>query len=189
MKKFLLSGAFLLNIALFALSAAAYAADTFSLTLHADMSGGSAEERVATKEISLPLEGAPAAPALIAFSLADGLTEWTGLAFTVNDVTFGEDSITVDWAAESTLIAGLGDREQKEEFRFADAVSLNWFMMDSLARTLKQNMNVTTVYYCSGGQPITFTNPEDMAAEGLPELPIDQPYEGSAFFVGHANNR
>jgi hypothetical protein len=67
-----------------------------------------------------------------------------------------------------------------------DAVSLNWFMMDSLAETLKQNMDVTTVYYSADGGPVTFTNPEDMASQGLPELSVDQPYEGSAFFVSHA---
>ena len=125
----------------------------------------------------------------MAFYLADELSEWTGLNFSLNDVRLDEDSITVDWAADSTLIAGLGNRAQKDDFHFYDAVSLNWFMMDSLAQTLKQNLEVTTVYYCSNGKSIPFTNPEDMAAQGLPELPVDQPYEGSTFFVTHANNR
>jgi hypothetical protein len=160
--------------------------DAFTLTLYADLSGGSAEENIQTEDISLPLEDAPASPSLTAFALADGLSEWTGLDFTLNDVTLGEDSVTVDWSAEATFIAGLGDREQKAEFHFYDAVSLNWFMMDSLAQTLKNNLDVSVVYYSSDGGPVTFTNPEDMAAQGLPELPVDQPYESSAFFVTHA---
>ena len=161
--------------------------EAFTLTLYADLSGGSeVEGMVTTKEISLPLEEMPGSPSIIAFVLADELSEWIGLDFKLNDVTFGEDSVTVDWAAESTLIAGLGEREQNPEFQVFDAISLNWLMMDSLAQTLKNNLDVETVYYCSDGGPVTFTNPEDMAAQGLPELPVDQPYEGSAFFVGHA---
>jgi hypothetical protein len=127
----------------------------------------------------------------IAFTMAEGLSEWTGLNFALNGVTLNsdDDSVTVDWSKDSTLIAGLGDGPQKDEFRMADAVSLNWFMMDSMAMTLKKNLDyVTAVYYRSDGKPITFTNPEDMAAQGLPELPIDQSYEGSAFFVSHAGN-
>jgi hypothetical protein len=162
--------------------------DSFSLTLYADFSGGSTEENIQTEDISLPSEDAPVSPSLIAFALADGLSEWTGLDFTLNDVTFDEDSVTVEWAMDSTLIAGLDDREQKQEFFMHDTVSLNWFMMDSLATTLKNgNLGVETVYYCSDGGPVTFPNPEDMADVGLPELPPDQAYEGSAFFLTHAD--
>ncbi len=159
-------------------------------TLYADFSNGTVETAPKTKEIPLPPRNEmPASNALVAFFLADELSEWTGLDFTLNDVRFDGDSVTVDWSAGSTLISGLGNRTQKEEFHFFDAVSLNWFMMDSLAQTLKHNLDVTTVYYCSDGKSVTFTNPEDMAAQGLSELPTDQPYEGSAFFVAHANNQ
>lgn len=164
--------------------------DGDGFVLIADFSGGSPEAFTEEKEIPLPpREDMPPSDALVAFYLADALTEWTGLDFTLNDVSFSEDSITVDWSADSTLIAGLDDREQKEEFHFFDAVSLNWFMMDSLAETLKRNFDVATVYYCSDGGPVTFLNPEDMAWQGLPELPADQPYEGSAFFVAHADTK
>lgn len=159
----------------------------FNLILCADFSNGSSVGTVEESYIALPFESEPAAPSQIAFALADGLKEWTGLAFNLNDVSFPEEeSIIVDWSKDSTLIAGLDEREFKEGFRFDDAVSLNWFMMDSLAATLKRNMEVATVYYRSEGQPLTFTNPEDMAEQGLPVLPIDQPYEGSVFFVSHA---
>jgi hypothetical protein len=159
----------------------------FTLTLYGDL-----PEETRMQEIApLPIESGPASPSLIALYLADEMSAWTGLDFSLNDVTFGEGSVTADWSKGSTLIAGLGDREMKEELRpyLYDAVSLNWFMMDSLAMTLKNNLDVTTVYYCSEGGPVTFPNPEDMAAQGLPELPVDQPYEGSAFFTAHADGR
>ncbi len=161
-----------------------------SLTLYADFSNGLPDGNVEEKMITLPAEKEPASPAVIAIALADALTEWTGLDFFISDISFpDDDSISVDWSKDSTLIAGLDDREFKEDFFFFDAVSLNWFMMDSLAMTLKQNLDVSTVYYHSEGKPITFTNSEDMAIHGLPELPVDQPYEGSPFFVGHAGGR
>ncbi|MGI6670031.1 MAG: hypothetical protein ACOX58_00350 [Christensenellales bacterium] len=160
-----------------------------TLTLYADFSNGF-DSIIEETQITMSIENEPASQSLIAFALADGLSEWTGLDFTLNDVSFPDDeSIIVDWSKDSTLIAGIDDREFKEGFRFYDAVSLNWFMMDSLATTLKRNMNLTNVYYQSEAQPITFPNPEDMAAQGLPQLPVDQPYEGSAFFVSHAGGK
>lgn len=165
---------------------AANAGKTASLTLYADFSFDIIEE----KQITVPFENEPASRALIAFALADGLSNWTGLDFKLNDMSFpDEKSVLVDWSKESTLISGIGDRAFKEDFHFYDAVSLNWFMMDSLAATLKNNLGITAVYYQSEGQPITFPNPEDMAALGLPALPVDQPYEGSAFFIAHAGGK
>lgn len=171
-------------------SAALTSIGTLNLTLCADFSGGFSDGALEEKRITMPVENKPASQSLIAFALADGLSEWTGLDFKLNDVFFPDDeSIIVDWSKDSTLIAGIDDREFKEGFRFYDAVSLNWFMMDSLLSTLKRNMEVTTVYYQSEGQPVTFQNPEDMAVCGLPVLPINQPYEGSVFFIIHAGGR
>jgi hypothetical protein len=171
-------------------SAALTSIGTLNLTLCADFSGAFSGGAIEEKQITMPVENEPASQSLIAFALADGLSDWTGLDFTLNDVLFPNDeSIIVDWSKDSTLIAGIDDREFKEGFRFYDAVSLNWFIMDSLLSTLKRNMEVTTVYYQSEGQPVTFPNPEDMATQGLPVLPIDQPYEGSVFFLSHAGGR
>ncbi|MGN0693054.1 MAG: hypothetical protein ACI4K7_11950, partial [Oscillospiraceae bacterium] len=61
--------------------------------------------------------------------LSDELSKLTGLDFNITaDKT--DDGWVVDWAADSTLIAGLDDREQKEEFFFFDHDTLSWFMMD-----------------------------------------------------------
>jgi hypothetical protein len=163
---------------------------TVNLTLYADFSNGFSNGILKQKQITLSVENEPASQSLIAFALADGLSEWTGLDFKLNNISFPDDqSVFVDWSKDSTLIAGIDDREWKEGFHFYDAVSLNWFMMDSLATTLKRNMETVTVYYQSQELPLTFPNPEDMATQGLPELPIDQPYEGSVFFVSHADAR
>lgn len=84
----------------------------------------------------------------------------------------------MDWAPDSTLIAGLDDREQKEDFFFFDEESLRWFMLDSLWRTLTENLDVTEVYYTmDGGEKLTLVglNPVDT-------FPAEEPYKGSAFY-------
>jgi hypothetical protein len=163
------------------------AAATYDLVLYADSSAASTEDPVLTETITLTVEPMPLSRWVIADILTAGLAEWTGLDFSLNDVRFEERGITVDWSADSTLISGLDNRGMKPEFQINDAVSLNWFMMDSLAETFKDAFEETTIYYCSDGAPVTFTNPEDMAAQGLPALPLDKPYEGSAFYVGEAS--
>lgn len=115
--------------------------------------------------------------------IADSLTEITNLQFTINDVTDKEDGIVIDWSADSTLIAGLGDIEQKEEFHMFDAVGLNWMMLDSLYRSVTENMPVENVYYTMDGGK-EFIMHSDME---IPVLPIDAPYMGSVFYVSHAD--
>ncbi len=73
--------------------------------------------------------------------LADGLSDLTGLDFFVSAYR-DESEISIDWAKNSTIIADLDDREQKDEFRFNDADSMRWFMMDSLWRTVTENLKV-----------------------------------------------
>lgn len=121
-----------------------------------------------------------------AMEMAAYLSEWTGLDFTLNSVSDTEAGLVVDWSKTSTLLAGLDNREQKEEFRFSDSVTLNWFMMDSLASTLHINLPGNDVFYCSEGKPLVFPNPEDMAAQGLSAMPIDEPYYGSYYYVSQA---
>lgn len=162
-------------------------AGTVSVTLVADFSAGNpdGEANGLVRQTSVELAGKPDVKAL-----ADALSAWTGLDFLLLDGRVDGGSAYADWSAASTLIGGLDDREQKEDFHFFDAISLNWFMMDSLLRTIRENLPVETVYYSmDGGQDLQFLIPEDMAAQGLPFLPADQPYEGSAFFVTHADGR
>jgi hypothetical protein len=112
--------------------------------------------------------------------LADALSSISGLDFFVT-VSFGEDGgIIVDWAANSTLIANLDDREQKEGFHFYDADSLRWFMMDSLWRTYTENYNTDVYYTMDGGKEFYI---EELYP--INSFPIDAPFMGSVFFYEH----
>ena len=116
--------------------------------------------------------------------LAQELTRLTGLDFIITS-SKADDGWIVDWAADSTLVAGLDDREQKEEFFFFDQDSLCWFMMDSLWRTLTENLDAENIYYTmDGGQELVF---EELYS--VNEFPSDIPYMGSEFYYAHADVR
>ncbi len=116
--------------------------------------------------------------------LAQELTRLTGLDFIITS-SKADDGWIVDWSADSTLIAGLDDREQKEEFHFFDQDSLCWFMMDSLWRTLTENLNAENIYYTmDGGRELFF---EELYSVNV--FPSDIPYMGSEFYFAHADVR
>lgn len=116
--------------------------------------------------------------------LLEGLTNLTGLDFYAN-VTRTQMGILVDWKKDSTLIANLDDREQKEEFHFFDADSLRWFMMDSLYRTLIGNFGEEDVYYSMDGEKeLKF---DELSPSNL--FPIKIPYQGSPFYYAHVDGR
>ena len=116
--------------------------------------------------------------------LAGELTGLTGLDFFIT-ASKTDDGWIVDWAADSTLIAGLDDREQKEEFHFFDHDSLCWFMMDSLWRTLTENLNAENIYYTMDvGRELFF---EELYSVNV--FPSDIPYMGSEFYFAHADVR
>ncbi len=121
---------------------------------------------------------------LTAKVLADGLTQLTGLDFFI-DTTEKPDGITVDWAKNSTLISNLDDRVQKDEFHFFDSESMRWFMMDSLWRTITENLKAENVYFTTdGGKELAF---EELYPVKV--FPQELPYMGSAFFFAHADSR
>lgn len=112
--------------------------------------------------------------------LADELSELTGLDFIIT-ISKNSDGWIVDWSADSTLVAGLHDREQKEEFFFFDQDTLSWFMMDSLWRTLTENLDTENIYYTmDGGKELVFTELYPVS-----EFPSDVPYMGSEFYYAH----
>ena len=151
------------------------------ITLVADFSSGSeqAEEfDLIQRETRTVEEATPGA-------MAQALSEWSGLDFTLNSAAVEEGAVTVDWAADSTLVAGLDDREQKEEFSFHDIDSLRWFMMDSLYSTLTANLGEVEVYYTmDGGQDLSF---DELYPVNL--FPADTPYLGSPFYFAHAGGQ
>ncbi len=116
--------------------------------------------------------------------LAKGLSETTGLDYFVTAKKV-KDGISVDWAKDSTLVANLDDREQKEKFFFFDADSMRWFMMDSLWLTINDNLAPENVYYTmDGGKDLVFE-----ALYPINQFPADLPYMGSAFHLEHAGGK
>ena len=114
--------------------------------------------------------------------LAKELSGLSGLDFFIT-ASKTDDGLIVDWAADSTLIAGLDDREQKEDFFFFDNVSLNWFMMDSLWHTLTENLDVENIYYTmNGGQKLVIADMYPVS-----EIPSDTPYMGSELYSAHTD--
>ncbi|MGN1412447.1 MAG: hypothetical protein ACI4WH_08100 [Oscillospiraceae bacterium] len=114
--------------------------------------------------------------------LADELSELVGLDFIIT-ASKTNDGLIVDWSANSTLVAGLDNREQKKEFFFFDQDSLCWFMMDSLWRTLTENLDTENIYYTmNGGKELVFKE-----LYPINEIPSDTPYMGSQFYFAHAD--
>ena len=117
--------------------------------------------------------------------LAHELSELTGLDFTIT-ASKTDDGLIVDWAADSTLVAGLDEREQKQEFFFFDYDSMSWFMMDSLWRTLTENLDAENIYYTmDGGRELVL----EKMSSSINEFPSDIPYMGSGFYAAHDDVR
>lgn len=155
-------------------------AEAKTAILIADFSCGKVEGDY-TKQLEMPYEGE-----LDALILAQGLSDWSGLDFTIDQATLTEDhGLIIDWSEYSTLIHGLDDREQKEEFHFYDAESLNWFMMDSLYHTLMENLDVSEVYYTMEGGESLFVG----GGEIWEEFDADLPYMASQFYYAHYDVR
>ncbi|WP_461206294.1 hypothetical protein [Clostridium sp. DL1XJH146] len=148
---------------------------TKEATLFINMEGGS--EIASYKEYPFEYSGE-----LTAEMLADGLSDLTGLDFSITSSTIS-DGLIIDWSDNSTLIAGLGNREQKEEFLLLDNDSLTWMMLDSLWITLRENLNVENIYYSMfGGSDLWFE-----ALYPVNVFPLDTPYMGSAFYFAHSD--
>ncbi len=116
--------------------------------------------------------------------IIDGLSSWSGLDFKVTLSNHEENGVIVDWAADSTLVAGLDDREQKEDFFFFDQESLRWFMMDSMYRTLQEALHEEVYYTMDGGKELIF---DELYPVNV--FPSDIPYMGSAFYFAHEDGQ
>ncbi|MDD4851263.1 MAG: hypothetical protein PHO10_11290 [Gemmiger sp.] len=139
-------------------------------TLYMDFTNGSETETV--NQVPYEYEGT-----LTPEILLQGLSETTGLDFFAT-VTQADGKVTVDWQNDSTLLYGLDEREQKQEYYFYDAQTLDWFMLDTASRTLRENLGAEAVYYTM----------DNGGALTVPDLwPVstfaaDTPYEGSTAY-------
>ncbi len=114
-------------------------------------------------------------------TIAEALSELTGFHFSINSIKMDGDSAYVDWSIASTLLAGIGSIEFKENFFFYDNVSLNWFMLDSLNDSIINNLPVSTVYYTMDGG-------KDLVVPEMPALAVfdaNTPYLASSFYYSH----
>lgn len=103
-------------------------------TIYADFSGGSetAQEDGLIRSMTMTVTE------VTGQTLAECLSQWTGLDFTLNSAVVNGTTAHVDWAPNSTLIAGLDDREQKEDFFFFDEESLRWLCWTACGALLRK---------------------------------------------------
>ncbi len=167
------------NTLSFALQNQSQDIDNLDIDLYASFAAGS----VQADELDLIKTKAITVPEITAEIIAMELSEWSGLDFTLDDVKQSEKTLTIDWSVDSTLIANLDDRTQKEDFYFFDSDSMRWFMMDSLYQSCMENMNIDEVYYTmDGGKELSF---EELYPVAI--FPTDVPYMGSSFYFAHAD--
>lgn len=101
--------------------------------------------------------------------IAAGLTGWTGLKFRVSVTTDEENKkITVDWMEESSLYTGAMPDPQREAFTFEDETAVRIFMLNSLCRSILNNLGEYDVYYTLCG--------EDISSLGLDSITSETPF-------------
>ncbi len=158
----------------------------YAVTLYADYSYGNTD----AEEMGLITPYDAVVVELDPFELADALSALTGLSFELDGWTNGGSYVSVDWSAESSLFVGPPD-PQNEDFFFFDIDTLRWFMLDSLRRTLIENLDLEEVYYTmNDGEDLVFDQLSAVATYPDPAvLPADEPFMGSAFYHNHAGGR
>lgn len=141
-----------------------------------DKANGSAEENIQQETVysyeDITLE-----------EIVDAMSTWSGLNFDVT-ISSVDGGVNVDWAADSSLLAGLDGDGQKEGYRFYDIDTMRWFMMDSMLRTLNENYYPVVYYTMDGGKELIFNELYPVNV-----FPSDIPYMGSPFYFTHADNR
>jgi len=142
--------------------------------LYADYSLGEAGGDIRTQELIYEGE-------LTVEKLAAGLSGWSKLDFSVSAVIDGK-AVIVDWLKASALTGGTVGGEPDTGFSFPDGESLSWFMLDSLWRTVYENLGLEVYYTMDGGKTLT------LPALSYPaSFPADIPYLRSPFYVTHSD--
>lgn len=95
--------------------------------------------------------------------IADRLTELTGLNFTVSAKQDEDGTFTINWDADSTLIKGLDSAAPKEGFNLQSEEDLSWFMLNSLAYSVRKNLGENDVYY-------TMKRNRQLKLDALPDM-------------------
>ncbi len=139
------------------------------VTLYAQFSDSQATTQVDMEEVT-------------ALNIANALTEWTGLPFTLNSSKHTTDSVTVDWALTSSLLDPEQDLIPHEGFHFTNTQAMQWFMLDTLFVTLQKNLQAASVFYTQdSGKPLHITN-----LTPIQDFPLHIAYAGSASYKKNA---
>ena len=84
--------------------------------------------------------------------IAAALSEWTGLDFTMTAALDAQyNTVIIDWSTDSAMATGQPPEPQKDAFHFYDEEQLRFFMLNSLCRTIRENMGTLDVFYSLGG--------------------------------------
>lgn len=121
--------------------------------------------------------------------LGEELCELTGLNFFFTS-TSKSDGIVIDWNANSGLFVMSDTKKMSLFFGYdslPDGPSGHWFMLDSLWKTLAENLDVENIYYTMNGG-------KELKIDGLrngtiliSEFPSDIAYMGSSFCSVHTD--
>ncbi|MCD7774187.1 MAG: hypothetical protein LUG85_02060 [Clostridiales bacterium] len=86
--------------------------------------------------------------------IAAGMTGWSGLKFRITAETDTDGkTVKIDWSEESAFYTG-DYSEANSGFTFESAEELRTFMMDSMTKTIQENMGDYSVYFTVNGEDI-----------------------------------
>lgn len=110
--------------------------------------------------------------AVNAETLAEGLSEITGLNFSIESTEL-EEGILISWKDDSTVLAGLNESTPSDAMTFKLEDDAKWTMLDSLMETIRYNLEYANIWYTDmEGNPLKVGDVEFSAL----------PYFGSDFY-------
>lgn len=87
--------------------------------------------------------------------IAAGFTGWTGLSFRITAETdSAAKTMKIDFKPESSFVTGEIPEDLRDDFAFTDAKEMRIFMMNSLCKTIRENMGGYDVYFTADGSDI-----------------------------------
>ena len=87
--------------------------------------------------------------------IAAGFTGWTGIKFRITSVTDEENkTVTVNWLSDSSFAENKLPENQREQFSFDDAEAMRVFMINSMRRSIRENMGEYDVIFTVNGEAI-----------------------------------
>lgn len=80
--------------------------------------------------------------------IAAGFSGWTGLKFRITSETDeANKKISITWLEDSSFFTGSPDNGDNPNFKFNDSKEMRTFMLNSLYKTIQENMGDYDVFY------------------------------------------